>query len=387
MSDPTADTALEYIGEKAFANCERLTYFGYIENPDDPESMRVYNYLENVTVIENFAFMGCTALTNVEFGKDLEYLGTMAFAFCNALERAYIPENLLDLGGNPYAGIDASKIEVDPANGAFALETDAAGILYLKEMDTGTIYGVWGATGEYEIAGDTLYVPYAPAALAGNAITKVTIPAKMTAIPAYLFMYCTELTEVDIAEGVKTIGEYAFYGSGITSITLPTTFTYSSSSIGVNAFANCENLVNFSINTHPTAYTNAFVALDKIFAGSDKVVISTHTITNNGFHIAMSLANAGCTELHIETMAAENSVETLLATASLWRLPKEFKIYFDTTSYEDIIEFFSTFVGSTSVDTKWSFELYDANGNQLFCGTDGTIVLVTDASGNTIWQA
>ena len=143
MSDPTADSALNYIADKAFAGCARLTTFAYVENPDSPEDMVVHNYLARVTEIGEEAFAGCSALTSVEFGADLEYIGDRAFADCTSLERAYIPASVIELGGNPYEGVDVDKIEVDPAHAIYVLETDADGVVYLKDVDSGEILGTW----------------------------------------------------------------------------------------------------------------------------------------------------------------------------------------------------------------------------------------------------
>lgn len=143
MTDPTAESSLNYIGDKAFAGCARLTDLVYVENPDSPEDMIVHNYLYLVTEIGEEAFSGCSALTSVTFGDDIEYIGDKAFANCHGLEVAYIPAQLTDIGGNIYEGIDKDKIEIDPAHTAFVLVTDADGTVYLKYVDSGEIIGSW----------------------------------------------------------------------------------------------------------------------------------------------------------------------------------------------------------------------------------------------------
>ncbi len=143
MTDPTAESSLNYIGDKAFAGCTRLTDLVYVENPDSPEDMIVHNYLYLVTEIGEEAFSGCSALTSVTFGDDIEYIGDKAFANCHGLEVAYIPAQLADIGGNIYEGIDKDKIEIDPAHTVFVLVTDADGTVYLKYADSGEIIGSW----------------------------------------------------------------------------------------------------------------------------------------------------------------------------------------------------------------------------------------------------
>jgi len=47
--------------------------------------------LSSIEIVENRAFSGCTALTNVKFGKELESIGSSAFYGCMSLERITIP--------------------------------------------------------------------------------------------------------------------------------------------------------------------------------------------------------------------------------------------------------------------------------------------------------
>ena len=83
-------------------------------------------------------------------------------------------------------------------------------------------------------------------------LSSITIPASVTEIGKNAFYNCydssnkTGLTEVTFAEGSKleTIGESAFNGSGISSVTIPASVT----SIGQKAFAYCKNLKSVTVN-------------------------------------------------------------------------------------------------------------------------------------------
>src|SRR5215472_4322185 len=65
----------------------------------------------------------------------------------------------------------------------------------------------------------------------------------VTAIGDYAFESFTTLTNVAIPDGVDTIGQEAFLGTGLTSVTLPD----SVGSIGVAAFYDCPNLARVTI--------------------------------------------------------------------------------------------------------------------------------------------
>ena len=66
----------------------------------------------------------------------------------------------------------------------------------------------------------------------------------MKYVGSYAFEGCRGLTEIELSDGVTSIGYGAFYGcSGLTSITIPNSVT----SIGYEAFAWCSNLKSITI--------------------------------------------------------------------------------------------------------------------------------------------
>ncbi len=242
MADENIPSSLTYIGDSAFANCANLTGFAY---------------LEQVTVIGEKAFFLCANLENTFVPDGLESLGAMAFAFCNKLTEAYIPESLTTLGGNPYAGIDVSKLKIAEKNGAFILETDENGITTLYDSEKTVIYAVYGLTGAYEIPEDPKdNASYAPGALAGNAITEVIIPARLGVVPDYMFMNCTNLVSVTMADELTEIGQYAFYNTALTTVTIPASVT----TIGDCAFMYCASIDNVVVPKTVTTMGNYLFA-------------------------------------------------------------------------------------------------------------------------------
>ena len=72
-----------------------------------------------------------------------------------------------------------------------------------------------------------------------ESLTSVTIPDSVTSIGEYAFCDCTSLTSVTIPNSVTSIGEHAFYYcTSLTSVTIPN----SVKSIGDGAFASCTSL-------------------------------------------------------------------------------------------------------------------------------------------------
>ena len=78
----------------------------------------------------------------------------------------------------------------------------------------------------------------------GLGITSITIPDSVTSIGNDAFGDCENLTDITIPDSVTSIGDYTFYGcKSLTSITIPCSVT----SIGNDAFGFCENLTNITI--------------------------------------------------------------------------------------------------------------------------------------------
>ncbi|MBR5846853.1 MAG: leucine-rich repeat protein [Bacteroidaceae bacterium] len=76
-----------------------------------------------------------------------------------------------------------------------------------------------------------------------TAFSSFTIPDGITTISSEMLMHCSNLTTVVVPESITTIGEYAFYGSGLTTITIPSSVT----SIKSRAFMECAKMESITI--------------------------------------------------------------------------------------------------------------------------------------------
>lgn len=90
-----------------------------------------------------------------------------------------------------------------------------------------------------------------------TAVTSVSIPSTITAIPASCFYGCSGLTSVILPSTITSIGAYAYQNcTALTSVTIPASVT----SIGNSAFQGCDNITSltFEGTTPPTIGDQAF---------------------------------------------------------------------------------------------------------------------------------
>ena len=86
-----------------------------------------------------------------------------------------------------------------------------------------------------------------------ESLTSVTIPDSVTSIGKYAFFCCTSLTSVTIPDSVTSIGRFAFSNcTSLTSVTIPGSVT----SIGLYAFASCTSLTGIWVAEGNSHYAN-----------------------------------------------------------------------------------------------------------------------------------
>lgn len=272
--DAEVPNGVEYINSQAFSGCTKL------ESVSLPVSLKE---------IWQYAFSGCTALTDVEIADGVTNILNYAFHNCTSLETITLPGSVLNIGFAAFSGC-TSLSDVTLSEGLRSIEREAFSGCSLLESLTipnsvtsidsqaftncnAVFYAQIGSDGakalgkiseKFKTSSDSKYSLRYSFTYQNNEITStnlaildvdkdivsISIPQEVTAIGDSAFANCTDLTEVEILAGVKTIGTSAFSGcTSLTEIALPSNLT----SIGMSAFKNCSGLTGIVLPDRVTS--------------------------------------------------------------------------------------------------------------------------------------
>ncbi len=209
---------------------------------------------DTVIRIGKFAFEGCDLLQEITLPDGIAEIGKRAFSKCGSLTAITLPASVGALGEDVFAGGEKRiKVTVEP--GSYAERYCAEnGLLY-----TGGENAPEATTtpGQPEIKKSSTCGENLTWTLENGTLT-ISGTGRMddyeqidgmpdrdgTARPGSSAPWGgSEFTAVVIEDGVTTIGNYAFEGSGMTAVSLPGTLV----SLGEGAFERCENLKTVSL--------------------------------------------------------------------------------------------------------------------------------------------
>ncbi len=243
---------------------------------------------DSVTAIGSSAFYCCKSLTNITIPSGVKTIDTYTFYNCQSLTSIIIPDSVTTISDYAFSYCDKltdvyygsteedwNKISISSGN-----EPLTSATIYFTEPDEPTIAsGTCGdnltwtlyESGQLSISGTgamddytnssspwysykdsikTVNIANGITTIGDNAfydcnsLTYVTILNSVTTIGDYAFCDCDSLTSVRIGKGVKTIEEKAFSNChSLTTITIPDSVI----TIGNGAFYDCTVLTNVTI--------------------------------------------------------------------------------------------------------------------------------------------
>lgn len=227
LSDITMPSSLTSIGRGAFYYCPCLIS---ITIPD------------GVTSIGAGAFENCINLMSITIPDSVTSIGTSAFNACYRLVEV-INLSSLDLGADgDDSGIAIHAIEVH--NGSSKIVNNDGYLFYMSDEAYLVNYiGDDTVVTLPDIGKDYIINDYAFWNLTN--LKSITIPNSITSIGKSAFSFCSGLTSITILDGVTSIGDYAFGGcTSLTSIMIPDSVT---SIVGNSVFYGCSNLTIYGI--------------------------------------------------------------------------------------------------------------------------------------------
>ena len=254
---------MKTIGEHAFEGCSRLS------------SVTLGKELQTIAYA---AFCNCVQLKSITWNNALKTINDSAFEGCTRLEGITLPASVTNVGNCAFKN-DVSLTSVS-LGGAKKL-----GYNLFEGCDSLTSLTIPGTV--TEVNGN--YWENSP--LAGSSITSVVVEEGIASIPAYLCAHASALTSVTLPEKEDTLdgyvmGEYAFYNCPfLNKVNIPQSIT----SINRYAFAKCSNLGTLRLpstitNLDATVFENS--AVEKLYIDKEDSSVALVLIDNEIPYVA-----------------------------------------------------------------------------------------------------
>ena len=268
FDEATGTLTIEGTGPMWDRDVEDVPWFSY------QSSIKCVIIRDGVTVIGDYAFFGCTTLTEVTIPDSVTDIGDYAFFECISLTKVTIPDSVTDIGYWAFCGCD-SLTGVTIPDSVIAIEYSAFnhcdsltqvtigdGVTYIGLYAFGNCNSLTDITvdnnnthycsidGVLFDKSKTTLIQYP----IGKETKKYIIPDSVTAIGNWAFEHCGILTEVIIPDNVTSIESYAFYYcTSLTQVTIGNGVT----SIGNQAFEHCKSLTSIAVDNNNPGYCSA----------------------------------------------------------------------------------------------------------------------------------
>lgn len=255
LTKVTMPDTITKIGESAFYHCGNLVSVKLSTGVTviSESAFSICSNLSDITLheglleIDSFAFNQCWALVTLNLPNTLTTIASAAFQECTALKIIMIPASVNYVGDSAFWNCTNLSIyamaEYQPNTwgaswnpmacpvtwGVAGVHFDNQGVTYVLNNDkTATVVKYTGDAAEITLS------------VEGYTVTKIA---------DNVFENNEKLKRVILLDGMLEIGYRAFYDSDIESITIPNSVT----TIGAQAFANCQKLSNAKLPANLTS--------------------------------------------------------------------------------------------------------------------------------------
>ena len=246
LTEVTIPNSVKAIGSGAFSGCSALTSVNLPNGLNAIKSSAFLNCLRlsdvaipgSVKTIEYCAFDGCKGLKTLTFSDGVTEIGDYAFRGSESLTRVIIPSTVTSIGTEAFFN-SLCPPTVYGEKGSYVQTYADENYLYFEPIENYPALS-WSVddNGVLTISGNTQNYfsgPQARTAPWGKDVTAVVIKDGVKSIGDYAFYNCQKLKSITIPDSVTCIGDWAFEGCiSLTTITLPDSIT----EIGYGAFYN-----------------------------------------------------------------------------------------------------------------------------------------------------
>lgn len=261
---------------------------------------------ESVEIIGNNAFKGCSSLTSLTLPEGVS-IRNSAFLNCSNLTSVIIPENV-SIGDGAFSGCGLTSITIpdsvtEVGNGAFngcPIETAIIPAHAVWSVHNGLLQKVVITSGE-SLRDGAFNGGSNPTSAFPNLVS-VTLPEGLKTIGERAFYNCTALSSINIPQSVTSIGEQAFYKcTGLTTVIIPDNMTkiangtfwectgltsivipVSVAEIGDSAFNFCTNL-NICYKGTAEEWADVTIGISNNYITSGKIFYYSETEQNGNY--------------------------------------------------------------------------------------------------------
>jgi hypothetical protein len=207
---------------------DRNTYAGLLNYTGDLKEITVPNKLDgkNVTVVENYAFIGDNNLTRINLPSSVTSIGNAAFILSRQLYILHIPSSIVNISNSYFAGWNAEYNEVGSFPAPVVVFENSQGDMNfggnsIEDYDWGR-YAFGYASSQIKQDEGFVYLEKLTSAeilAIKNVAGKVTVPSSYNSKPISrinqfsLIGHNGGITVIEISNGIEFISTYAFYGS------------------------------------------------------------------------------------------------------------------------------------------------------------------------------
>lgn len=227
------------------------------------ESIQEVTLPNSLKTIDVSAFNYCSNLTTINFPMGLQKIEGQAFYACSKLKQANLPDSVKSVGRQAFEACRSlSKVTLS------------------KDMTTISSYTFEGCSKLSSISIPSNIKVIGAGSFSNTGLKTITIPSTVGSVQSSAFSYCTALEKANYScsmvpdrlfDGsynlktitwsgkVRKIGSEAFYNTGFTEFTIPSTVT----SVGTRAFSYCRNLKTLTISKNVEEIPQEIVSYSK----------------------------------------------------------------------------------------------------------------------------